>query len=313
MSRNLRFAAVIALLSVLLAACSCSEPEYYERLDQSSTTTSVSQTDSVPTQTTAVQTWSLQAPRFLTGTYSMSSANSTVQTVAGGTGGSYYRSDQEYNYDLAINVAADGSLTCVYTFTRVYWTYEVNDDSYVFDTNNSAGYNSDTAMYYDLIGCSFTVTVDAAMNVTGISGVSEIISAHPTTAALISEDNLLVMAKDVFYALPQTLGYKTSWNLNQSGVDTVFTLMQYKDGELGADIVGAEQVLPGDSYDASTGFTTRYSEIGRLSGTLRMNASDRAVQSFSYRQTSKGLLISENETYDFDVVVSSSCKITRKA
>lgn len=313
MSRSLKLAAAL-LLTVLLTACSCSEPEYYERLDQSSASSSGSAaSDTVQTAGTTEQTWSAPAPRFQTGTYSMASANSTVQNVAGESGGSYYRSDQEYDYDLAITVAADGSLTCVYTFTRVYWTYEVNDESYVFDTNDRTMYSSDTAMYFDLIGCSFTVAVDASMNVTGISGVSDIISAHPTTASLINEENLLVMAKDVFYALPQTFSYKTSWNLSQSGVDTSFTLMQFKDGQFGADIVGVQQPLPADSHDASTGFTTKYSEIGRLTGTLRMNSDDRGVQNFSYRQTSKGLLVSANETYDFDVVVSSSCKITRKA
>lgn len=315
MSKSLRLTAA-ALLLMLLAACSCSEDEYYERLDQSAANPSysqlVSQTD-VTASAPADSSWSAAAPTFKTGRYSMVSANSTEQTLNGTDGSAYTRSDQEYDYDLDITAGADGSIRCVYTFTRITWMYVENDQSYTFDTNNPDAKDSDTAMYYDLIGKSFAVSVDPAMNVTGITGVSEIIAAYPDTAQLISEDNLLAIAKDIFYSLPNTFAYRTSWNLNQAGIDTTFTLMQHRDGEFAADIVGAELPLPPDSYDQSTGFTTKYSEIGRLSGTLRMNDTDRAVQSFSYRQTSRGQLVSANASYDFDVVVSSSCRITRKA
>lgn len=316
MTKKLNKAAAI-LLTAAAALCLASCGDEPQRLDQSQAQPTAGNSVTVSTESASgeasVITGQYPAPGFRSGVYHMVSTNVNEQTASSG-GAVYYaqKSTLTYEYDLNLSVSAEGAV-CAYTFTRVSWSDSVNGEvSGVLDTDNPAGRSDASEMYYELVGQTFYITTDRYYNVTGISGVAEIIAAHPAVYQLINEQSLLALGGDLFYPLPETISAGTSWGLVQNGMQNTYTMTKMRGDMLGAVISGGGIALPEPTYDSSSGITLAYTSAEPLSGTLWMSSGDRCVQELSSYQRSAGTLTGPDLAADISVTVASTCKITAK-
>ncbi len=251
------------------------------------------------------------APAFKDGSYTMLSTVSSSEDYTDGNGKVMYSytSTTKYCYRLDITRSESG-LTCRYTFSSIYGAVSDNGSLQVdIDTTDPANRNDNTALYFDLIGQSFTVSVDNAGNITAIDGIDGIIAAKPSVGNLLDEASLLNMASDLFHPMPVSLSKGTSWTVSSYGMNNTYTANRLSAGRFGIDITGGEYTLP-DPVTDSYGYTTTYTSVSPMTGTLNINQNDRAVQELTTRQRSEGTL-SDEEGYGmyFSITSTNSCVI----
>lgn len=252
------------------------------------------------------------APEFKDGSYTMVSAAVTQEDYTDGTGQVIYTfsSTTRYTYQLDIKRQKSG-IICTYTFKNIYGASGENGETAVqIDTADPDKYSEELSMFYDLLGKSFIITADSRGNITGITGVEELLAACPDSASLIDRELLLNMAADLFYEIPATFDADTEWSRNQFESANTYTLKNLKNGRFGIEIAGAQAALPDPFTDAS-GYTTAYTSVSPLTGSLWIDQYDRALQELSTYQRSSGTFADQNGygTY-FTVTSSTNCTIT---
>ena len=252
------------------------------------------------------------APEFKDGTYTMVSSAVTQEDYTDGTGQLMYTysSTTRYTYRLDIK-RQEGSIICTYTFADIYGASGENGATTVqLDTADPDKYSEELSMFYDLLGKSFSITADLRGNITEINGVEELLAACPDSASLIDKSVLLSMAADLFYEIPAAFSADTVWSRNQFESANTYTLTALKNGRFGIDIKGAQAELPDPITDAS-GYTTTYTSVTPLTGSLWVDQYDRAVQELSTYQRSSGTFADQNGygTY-FTITSSTNCAIT---
>ena len=141
------------------------------------------------------------APKFKSGSYTMESSSVNEQYFySGKTVVSYTRMTQTYHYGIKLTVKNNGSMTAVYTFQRVRTGYETEEGAIATDTSDKSGRNEDNAVYYDLIGQSFTVNIAKDYKLT-VKGIDAIHKKYPYTADVVTDDNMKEVASDLFYKI----------------------------------------------------------------------------------------------------------------
>lgn len=252
------------------------------------------------------------APEFKDGSYTMVSTAVTQEDYTDGAGQlTYtYSSTTKYTYQLDIKRQKNG-IICTYTFKNIYGASGENGENAVqLDTADPDMYSEELSMFYDLLGKSFFITADSRGNITGITGVEELLEACPDSASLIDKSVLLGMAADLFYEIPATFDADTKWARTQFESSNTYKLANLKNGRFGIEITGAQAALP-DPFTDSAGYITTYTSITPLTGSLWMDQYDRAVQELSTYQRSSGTFADEYGygTY-FTVTSSTNCTIT---
>ncbi len=305
-------AALLALVCCISMLASCGEDEMPSRLDglytASGEDTSGDGTSSATSSTKADDT-EYSTPAYVAGSYEMESTSKYEEYIySDDTIVAYVQSGQTYNYSIDLTVNNDGSMKAVYTFTRVRSEYN-GSESYDMDTDDADAADDDSRPYYDLVGQSFTVNV-AYDYTLSISGVDEITSKYPDTADIITEDNLLEVAADLFYGIDDTLTVGSTWQLVQSGVTNTYEVSSFSSDNIVVDIIGGDLSVP-DSFSTDSGFTYTYSECNSLTGSLLISLSNRMVQEQSSYQDNAGTIEYNGTTYDFTESASSLCNITQ--
>lgn len=252
------------------------------------------------------------APSFFPGTYIMTNDTVNSQTYTDVNGKLVYSGSMLTRYIYTLDISVDETITCRYTFKSIYGSSTADGQSSVeVDTSDQSLRNDGNAVFYDLIGRSFTVTADKNADITGINGVDGILSEVSGADRLIDEELLYNMAEDLFYVMPDTLGYGTSWKRNQYGIENTYTVDRLSRGMLGVSIKGGSAGLPEPVRD-DEGYTTTYLSVDNITGSLWLDQTDRAVQEISTAQKSRGTIADDNMSgVYFDFVSTTSTKIEK--
>lgn len=273
--------------------------------------TSGQKTDTKQTKSSdAGQVKEAAAPAFRSGNYTMESSSVSEQHFYSGKSDiSYTRVSQIYNYDIKLTVKKDGSMTAVYSFRRIRTGYETEEGSLVTDTNEKSGRDEDNAVYYDLIGQRFTVSVSKAYQLT-IKGIDAIHKKFPYTADIVTDENMKEVASDLFYQMDGSLKRGSAWTLTQAGMKNTYTVASIKNGSVYVNIKGEQLELP-KPY-TSNGVTYTYQKREPLSGSLVMALDNRMIQEQSSYQENTGVIESGGKRYTFSESAASVCNIKKK-
>lgn len=254
------------------------------------------------------QTEKIAAPKFKSGNYVMESSTSYDQIYYQGKSiFSRVAMSQTYTYNIKLSVKDNGSMTAVYTFKRVQTGYE-GSETYTIDTNDKSGRDDDTAVYYDIIGQSFTVNVTSDFKLS-VKGVDKIHKNYPDTVDLIDDDNMLEIAKDLFYNIDEPLSVGSSWKLTQSGVSNTYSVSKINDKNILVNIAGGALEVP--EPFTSNEITYNYKACNALKGSLVINRDNRMIQEQSSYQSNSGEIEYSGTTYSFEETSSSLCEITK--
>jgi hypothetical protein len=311
------FTAKITALATALACLVCMsacQKEMPKRLDgmyssAADTSSSAANTDSQSdTSGSEESIESCPAPKFHSGNYVMASTSNQEQYIYSGSSVvSFIKLSQTYTYNIKLTVKDDNSMTAVYTFSRIQTSYE-GSESETMDTNNTSDNSDENKPYFDLIGQSFTVNVSKDYKLS-ISGIDKINTKYPDTSDIISDENMLEIASDLFYNIDSELKVGSTWNMTQSGITNTYKVGKVSSERLVIDIIGGELTVP-DTFTSGS-FTYHYTACNSLSGSLVMNLSDRMIQEQSSYQDNKGTLDYSGTTYDFTESASSVCNISK--
>lgn len=249
------------------------------------------------------------APKFRSGRYTMESSSVNEQYFYSGKSViSYTRMTQSYTYDIRLTVKGNGSMTAVYTFRRIRTGYETDEGAIATDTNQKNGRNEDNAVYYDLIGQSFTAHISKNYKIT-VKGIDAIHKKYPYTADVVTDDNMKEVASDLFYKIDGSLQQGSSWQLEQVGLKNTYTVSSIKEGNVYINIKGKQLEIP-KPY-SSDGIKYTYKKREPLSGSLVMALDNRMIQEQSSYQSNTGDAAYNGAAYAFEEVSSSLCSIVK--
>lgn len=247
-------------------------------------------------------------PKFKSGNYVMESTTRYEQIYYQGKSiASHVATSQTYTYDIKLSVKDNGSIAAVYTFKRIQTGYE-GSETYTMDTNDKSGRDEDTAVYYDIIGQSFTVNVTSGFKLS-VKGIDKIHKNYPDTVDLIDDENMLEIAKDLFYNIEGPLTAGSSWKLNQSGIVNTYSVTKLNDKNIVVNIAGGALDVP-DPFTREE-ITYTYEKCEALSGSLVINRSNRMIQEQSSYQGNSGEIEYNGATYSFEENSSSLCEIKK--
>lgn len=253
---------------------------------------------------------SYASPKFRSGSYTMESASINEQYFYSGQSViSYTRITQTYNYDIKLTVKSSGAMTAVYTFRRIRTGYQTDEGTIATDTGDKSGRNEDNAVYYDLIGQSFTVNISKDYKIT-VKGIDAIHKKYPYTADVVTNDNMKEVASDLFYRIGGSLKKNSSWELNQVGLTNTYTVTAIKDGSVYVNIKGKKLDIP-KPY-TSNGIRYTYKKREPLSGSLVMTLENRMIQEQSSYQENSGIIETGDKKYTFTESAASICNIIKK-
>lgn len=255
--------------------------------------------------TAAAETFTV--PTFKAGNYVMDSSTSYEQYYYQGANiVSRVVTTQTYTYHIRLSVKEDGSMTALYTFQRIQTGYE-SSESYTMDTNDKSGRDEDTAMYYDLIGQSFTVNITPDFELS-ITGVDKIHQDFPDTAELVNDSNLLEVASDLFYDIEAPLSVGSAWKLTQSSIGNTYRVTKVNNKNLLISITGDKLAIPDPVTMGDITYT--YQACHPLKGSLVIDRSNRMIQEQSSYQNNTGQIDYNGAAYSFEETSSSLCTIT---
>ena len=250
----------------------------------------------------------IAVPPFTSGNYVMDSSTSYEQYFYQGSSiVSRILQTQTYTYHIRLSVKEDGDMTALYTFQRIQTSYE-GSESYTMDTNDKSGRDEDTAMYYDLIGQSFTVNITPDFELS-IKGVDQIHQDYPDTAELVNDSNLMEVASDLFYDIQGPLSVGSSWKLTQSSIGNTYRVTKVNNKNLLVNITGGKLAVP-DPVTLDD-ITYTYQVCNPLKGSLVIDRGNRMVQEQSSYQNNTGQIDYNGATYSFEETSSSLCTITK--
>ena len=250
------------------------------------------------------------APKFKSGSYTMESSSVNEQYFYSGKSViSYTRMTQTYHYGIKLTVKSNGSMTAVYTFQRIRTGYETEEGAIATDTSDKSGRNEDNAVYYDLIGQSFTVNIAKDYKLT-VKGIDAIHKKYPYTADVVTDDNMKEVASDLFYKIDGSLQQGSSWQLEQVGLKNTYTVSSIKEGNVYINIKGKQLEIP-KPY-SSDGIKYTYKKREPLSGSLVMALDNRMIQEQSSYQENSGEIASGDKKYTFTESAASICNIKKK-
>ncbi|MBQ9901425.1 MAG: hypothetical protein IJM51_03445 [Clostridia bacterium] len=317
--KKIQICTVPAAMLVLCLAVTACQKKMPGRLDglyssdgavTSQTQAADTPSDDTGTTSATAQNKIIPAPKFRTGSYTMESASVSEQYFYSGQSViSYTRVTQTYHYDIALAVKKDGFMTAVYTFQRIRTGYETEEGATVTDTHQKSGRNEDNAVYYDLIGQSFTVSISKDYRIT-VKGIDAIHKKFPYTADVVTDENMKEVAADLFYKLKDSIQQGSSWKLRQVGLQNTYTVSSVKDGSLYVNIKGEKLDLP--EPFTSDGVTYTYKKREPLSGSLVMAMDNRMIQEQSSYQENAGVIQSGDKKYTFTESAASVCNIKKK-
>lgn len=247
------------------------------------------------------------APRFQSGSYVMEASTVNEQYIYQGKTVQYEKKvSQIYTYGVKLTVKDSGAMKAVYTFRRIRTGYEDSEGAMATDTKDKTGRTEDNAVYYDLIGQSFTVNIskDYKLSVTGIDAIHKKV---PEAADIIDDENMTEVAADLFYRLPENLAVGDAWKLTQSDITNTYRVGSVKAGNMYVNIKGGKLALP-EPFTAS-GITYTYTSREPLSGSLVMAIDNRMIQEQSSYQENKGTMEYEGQTLTFTESAASVCSI----
>lgn len=252
----------------------------------------------------------VKTPSFRSGKYRMASTAVYEQFLRSGASvAAHIKRTQTYTYDIALTVGKDGAMKAVYTFRRVRMTYE-DSETYTMDTDDKKGRDDESAAFYDLIGQSVTVNVAGDGKLT-VSGVDKIHKKVPAAKDIVTADNMKEVAADLFYPIAdKTLTAGSSWQLTQSGIVNTYTVSKCADSGIVVTIAGGVLTVPEPFTVDDIRYT--YQECAPLSGSLVIDATDRAVQEQSSYQANQGTADYNGKTYAFQEISSSVCTIEKQ-
>lgn len=257
---------------------------------------------------TKVKTYA--APKFQSGSYTMESSSVNEQYFYSGKSViSYTRMTQTYHYKVKLTVRSNGSMTAVYQFSRIRTGYETDEGAIATDTNDKSGRDEDNAVYYDLIGQSFTVNISKDYKIT-VKGIDAIHKKFPYTADIVTDDNMKEVASDLFYRIDDSLQQGSSWQLHQVGLTNTYTVSSIKDGSVYVNIKGKQLEIPKPYTNDGVKYT--YKKRQPLSGSLVMALNNRMVQEQSSYQENSGVIESGDKKYTFTESAASICNIKKK-
>lgn len=260
--------------------------------------------------TTGSKSKQYPAPQFRSGVYTMESSSVNEQYFYSGKSViSYTRITQTYDYTIALTVKNNGSMSAVYTFNRIRTGYDTDDGSISTDTKDKSGRSDDNAVYYDIIGQSFTVIVSQDYKIT-VKGIDAIHRKYPYTSDIVTEENMREVAADLFYRIDGTIKQGSSWQLEQVGLTNTYTVSSVKDGSVYVNIKGRKLYLP-KPY-TSNGIKYTYKKREPLSGSLVISLDNRMIQEQTSYQENSGVIESENNKYTFTESAASMCNIKKK-
>lgn len=250
----------------------------------------------------------IAVPPFKAGSYVMDSSTSYEQMYYQGKSiVSRVSTTQTYTYGIKLSVKDSGAMTAVYTFQRIQTGYE-GSQSYTMDTDDKSGRDEDTAVYYDLIGQSFTVNITPDFALT-VKGVDKIHKNYPDTAELIDDDNMREVASDLFYRIEGPLSVGSAWQLNQSGIVNTYSVTKLNDKNMLVNIAGGKLDVPAPFTREEITYT--YQACNALKGSLVITRDNRMVQEQSSYQSNTGTIEYSGTTYSFEETSSSLCTITK--
>ena len=250
------------------------------------------------------------APKFKSGSYTMESSSVSEQYFYSGKSVvSYTRMTQTYYYGIKLAVKKDGAMTAVYTFNRIRTGYETDEGAIATDTSDKSGRDEDNAVYYDLIGQSFTVHISKDYKIT-VRGIDAIHQKFPYTADIVTDENMKDVAADLFYRMDGSLRQGSSWKLRQVGLKNTYTVSSIKDGSVYVNIKGEKLDLP-KPY-TSNGMKYTYKKRDPLSGSLVISLDNRMLQEQSSYQENAGVIESGDKKYTFTESAASICNIKQK-
>lgn len=308
-----KISALITAVACMLCLSAC-QKEMPKRLDgmySSNASDSADSANASETQTTQDVNNNAEeypAPKFQSGNYIMESTSNYEQYIYSGKSIiSLIKTSQTYTYNIKLTVKNDNSMTAVYTFSRIQTSYE-GSETLTMDTNDNSGNTGENKPYYDLIGQSFTVNVSDGYKLS-ISGIDKINEKYPDTGNIISDDNMLEIAADLFYNIDSNLKIGSLWQMTQSGINNTYKISKVSNERFVIDIIGGKLTVPAPF--TSDGFTYTYTACNSLSGSLVINRDNRMIQEQSSYQDNKGTLEYRGTTYDFTESASSVCNISR--
>jgi hypothetical protein len=247
-------------------------------------------------------------PPFQAGSYDMESAAAYEHLLLSG---SEIRAriaiSQTYNYRIKLTVSKNGNMTAVYTFTRIRTGYE-DSQTYTTDTADKKGRTEENAPYYDLIGQSFTVRVSKDYRLS-ISDVDKIHQKYPDTADIVTDENLLEVASDLFYPIEGELSVGSAWKRTQNGVTNTYTVSKIRDETVTVNIKGGKLTVPDPVTNNDITYT--YRQCAPLSGSVVMDRHNRMIQEQSSYQSNTGDAAYNGAAYAFEEVSSSLCSIVK--
>ena len=247
-------------------------------------------------------------PPFQAGSYDMESAAAYEHLLLSG---SEIRAriaiSQTYNYRIRLTVSKNGNMTAVYTFTRIRTSYE-DSQTYTTDTSDKKGRTEENAPYYDLIGQSFTVRVSKDYRLS-ISGVDKIHQKYPDTADIVTDENLLEVASDLFYPIEGELSVGSAWKRTQNGVTNTYTVSKIRDETVTVNIKGGKLTVPDPVTNNDITYT--YRQCAPLSGSVVMDRHNRMIQEQSSYQSNTGDAAYNGAAYAFEEASSSLCSIVK--
>ena len=315
----LRFAAALtaSAFAVCLSACKKEMPKRLDGMYSSDGAASDNalQSDAADAGNTesgdekdAEKNQTAAAPKFKSGDYVMTSSTTYEQILYNGKSiSALYRTSQTYTYNIKLTVKDNGSIVAVYTFKRVQLGSE-GSETYTMDTDDKSGRDDDTAVYYDIIGQSFTVDVTSDFKLS-VKGVDKIHKNYPDTADLIDDENMLEIAKDLFYNINSPLSVSSSWKLKQSGISNTYSVTKINDKNILINIAGGALEVP-EAF-TSNEITYNYKVCNPLNGSLVINRDNRMIQEQSSYQNNTGEIEYNGATYSFEETSSSLCEITK--
>lgn len=307
-------ATISALLALLTLFAGCGEEDVDwitgETIGSGSAATTTTAPSAVSSAEVSDRLESQPSPVFKPGGYKMTNSTTAITSYLTDAGAVYssYSSISRYVYNIDMSANASG-FTLRFTFDSIYLADDDGSGENVVLDSASRDYLSVyTEPYYDIIGKTFTVSADARCNVTGISGVDEIIAECPNSANLLDKDNLLGVAQAFIYPIPDAFGEGTAWTLKQYGVSYTYSLSRLSRGKFEI-VLGGEAQQP-EAYTTDDGYTVSYTKVEPLSGTLYMSAENRALQEISSLQKSAGTISGSDgatafcyDVYSFSTVV----------
>lgn len=313
-SRSLKAAAFALLAALSLTACGQKMPERLdgkyptgaEGVSSAAVSDAPSSQEEPPEDDGAVWT----SPKFRSGSYRMKSTTVGEQYYYSGKSLiSYAKVTQTYEYDIRLTVRKNGSIKAAYTFRGILVESETQDGTSVIDTSDSSGRDNDTAVYYDLIGQSFTAEITAKYAIT-LSGIDAIHRKYPYTADVVNDSNMKEVVSDLFYPLSKELKPGSTWSLTQVGMTNTYRVSGEKEGRLYINITGEQPELP-EPFTDSDGMIWTYTRRDALSGNLVMDLTDRMIQEQSSYQENAGRIDYSGSTYTFTESAASVCTITK--